>query len=351
MKISQQPFGVTKNGEKATKYILTNDHGMKVTLSDYGANVIGIVVPDKNGKQDDVVLGYDDLKSYEVNSCAFGSLIGRHANRIEGARFVLNGKTYELEKNNGENNLHSGSKSFNKYMYETEVYEEEEEISVEFSRLSPDMEQGFPGNLDYSVTYTLTNDNELVIEYYAVSDQDTIVNMTNHSYFNLAGHQKGDVLTQEVQIDSNQITSIKEGLIPTGEYTMVENTPMDFRVKKPIGRDINENYAPLVMAGGYDHNYVLNTNGKDIVKVAELDDPSSGRSMEVYTDLPGIQLYTGNFISEGEKGKDGAVYGKHSGVCFETQYYPNSCNIKEFPSVIRKAKEEYESVTIYKFKW
>lgn len=175
--------------------------------------------------------------------------------------------------------------------------------------------------------------------------------MTNHSYFNLAGHQKGNVLNQEVQIDSSQITSIKEGLIPTGEYTSVENTPMDFRIKKPIGRDINAEYAPLIMAGGYDHNYVLNTNGKDIVKVAELEDPSSGRSMEVYTDLPGVQIYTGNFIPEGEKGKDGALYGKYSGVCFETQYYPNSCNIKEFPSDIRKAKEEYESVTIYKFKW
>lgn len=349
MQINKKPFGVTKAGEKATKYSIVNDNGMEVVFTDYGANIISIIVPDKEGNKSDVVLGYDTLTDYETNTSYFGSLVGRHANRIADAKATINGVTYPLEINDGVNNLHSASKSYNKFLYETEIYKEEDEISIEFSRLSPDMEQGFPGNLDYSVTYTLTNDNELVIEYYAVSDKDTIVNLTNHSYFNLAGHNSGTILDQEVFIDSDKITTVREGLIPTGEYTDVTGTPMDFRVRKSLGKDIKADYAPLKMAGGYDHNYVLNTTRDEIEKVAELYDPKSGRLMEVFTDLPGVQLYTGNFITNGTKGKAGAIYGQNSGVCFETQFYPNSCNIPSFPSPIVKANEEFETVTIYKF--
>lgn len=348
MKISKKPFGTTKEGEKASTFTITNDHGMTVVLTDYGANIISVLVPDKQGKKADVVLGYDKLADYEKNAPGFGSFIGRHANRIANAKATIKDKVYELEKNDGENNLHSGNKSFNKFMYETEIFEDDDEISVEFSRLSPDMEQGFPGNLDYSVTYTVTNENELVMEYYGVSNKDTIVNFTNHSYFNLAGHNAGSIEQHEVWIDSDKITAIEEGLIPNGEYIDVTDTPMDFRKRKRIGADINADYDPLKMALGYDHNYVLNCTGDDIEKVAELYDPKSGRLMEVFTDLPGMQLYTGNFIVS-EKGKENALYHKRDGVCFETQYYPNACNIKNFPSPVVKAHEEFETVTIFKF--
>lgn len=349
MKITQKPFGTTKQGEKANLYTISNDNGMEVSFTDFGAIIVSIVVPDKNGKREDIALGYDKLADYEINPNAFGALIGRHANRIADAKATINGITYELEKNDGVNNLHSGSKCFYKVMHETEIYKDTDEISIEFSRLSPDMEQGFPGNFDYSVTYTLTNDNELVLEYYAVSDKDTIVNMTNHSYFNLAGHNNGTILNQQIMINSKQITTIREGLIPTGEYTMVDGTPMDFQKRKEIGRDINADYESLKMAGGYDHNYVFNHNSDDIEKVAELYDPKSGRLMEIFTDLPGMQLYTGNFINGSVKGKMGANYDKFSGVCFETQFYPNSCNIPAFPSTILKRGEEFESVTLFKF--
>lgn len=350
MKISKEPFGITKAGEKVTVYTLSNDHGMKVRILDYGAIIMDLIVPDKNGKQEDVVLGYDNIADYEVNGSYFGSLIGRHANRIANAKANINGTVYPLEANDGVNNLHSASKSYNKFMHEVETFEEEGEISIELSRLSPDMEQGFPGNLDYSVTYTLTNNNELVVEYQAVSDKDTIVNMTNHSYFNLAGHASGPIENQEVWINADQVTEIDAGLIPDGKYNDVTGTPMDFRVRKPIGKDINADYEPLKIAGGYDHNFVLNSgNGEDAEKVAELYDPQSGRLMEVFTDLPGMQLYTGNFINNKSKGKEHAVYNKRSGVCFETQFFPNACNIPDFKSPVILAGEEFESVTIFKF--
>ncbi len=348
MSVSKKLFGKTKNGEEVTIYTLKNDKGMTATFLDYGAVLVNLLVPDANGKFDDVVLGYDTVAEYEINGPGFGSFIGRHANRIGDAKFTLNGKTYELEKNDGKNNLHSGSVGYNKFMYEAETFEEEDSVSVEFSRLSPDMEQGFPGNLDISVTYTLTNDNELVIEYLAVSDQDTIVNLTNHTYFNLAGHKSGTILNHLVQIDADQFTPTTDDLIPTGEFADVTGTPMDFRKLKPIGQDINAEYKPLIQAGGYDHNYVLNINENEVTKVAELVEEKSGRKMTVYTDKPGLQLYTANFLTN-EKGKDGVVYQKNDGVCFETQYYPNSCNIEAFPSSVLKAGEEYDFVTIYKF--
>lgn len=350
MRITKKAFGTTKEGEKASTYTITNDQGMEVTFTDFGANIISIKVPDKNQKKVDVALGYDKLSQYEVNAPGFGSFIGRHANRIADAKATINGVVYELEKNDGKNNLHSASKSFNKYMYESEVFEDQDEISIEFSRFSPDMEQGFPGNLDYSVTYTLTNENELVLEYYGVSNKDTIVNFTNHSYFNLSGHKSGTAVNQEVMIESDSFTLTDEGLIPTGELAAVDHTPMDFRIRKAIGKDIAADYEPLKIAGGYDHNYVLKTSGNgDAEKVAELYAKDTGILMEVFTDLCGMQFYTGNFITDGEKGKDGAVYHRRDGVCFETQFFPNACNIPEFPSPVLKAGQEFESVTIYKF--
>ena len=349
MKITQKSFGKTKSGEDATLYTVTNSNGMKISFTDFGANIVSIIVPDREGKFEDVVLGYKNISGYEDNKPGFGSLIGRCANRIGGAKFQLSGKVYTLEKNEGVNNLHGGEPAYNRVMYETEIYEEEDMISLEFSRLSPNMEQGFPGNLDITVTYSLTENGELVIEYHGVSDMDTVVNLTNHSYFNLSGHKSGSVLDHKVWLKSNQFTPTSNDLIPTGEFREVANTPMDFRTLKRIGDNIDDNYEPLNQAGGYDHNYVLDISQDEVMKVAELEDERSGRVMEVFTDCPGIQFYTSNMLTSVENGKDGATYGKRTGVCFETQHFPNACNTKSFPSSVLKAGEAYEFVTIYKF--
>lgn len=347
MKITKKDFGVTREGNSVQLYTLSNSKGIEISFINYGANIVDIIVPDKNGNRKDINLGYDDITGYEINGPGCGSFIGRNANRIAGGEVVINGTKYCLEKNDGNNCLHSGSKSYNKYIYETEIFEEQDAACIEFSRLSPDMEQGFPGNLDITVTYTLTEDNELVIEYFAVSDKDTVVNFTNHAYFNLAGHDAANVLKQKVRIFSDQFTKTDKELIPTGEFVNVAGTPMDFRNMKAVGQDINADYEPLKIAGGYDHNYILNNNNGEIRKAAELYDEESGRFMEVFTDLPGMQLYTANSLSG--KGKGGCVYRAYSGICFETQYYPNSCNMKGVPNGKIKAGKEFESTTIYKF--
>lgn len=349
MKLTHKSFGKTSRGEEVTLYTIANSKGMKVSFTDYGANIVSILVPDEKGNIADIALGFENIAGYEENSPFFGAFIGRHSNRIRGAKFELNGKVYELDKNDGENNLHSGLAGYNKFMYETEIYEEEDITSIEFSRLSPHMEQGFPGNLDVSVTYSLTENNELVIEYYAVSDRDTIANLTNHTYFNLAGHNSGTILDHKVWIKANQFTPTSKDLIPTGELWDVEGTPLDFRNAKKIGQDIDADYEPLLMAGGYDHNFVLDINGNEVEKVAEVTEETSGRKMEVYTNMPGMQMYTGNMIEPVKNGKGGATYQKRGGVCFETQYFPDSCNIPSFPSCILKAGKEYDTVTIYKF--
>ncbi len=349
MKITQKAFGKTSKGEETTLYTIANSNGMKVTFTDYGANIVSIYVPDSKGNIDDIALGFDNIAGYEENGPGFGSFIGRHANRIGGAKFELNNKVYELEKNDGENNLHGGFVGYNKFMYDTEIYEEDDIASIEFSRLSPHMEQGFPGNLDITVTYSLTEANELVIEYYAISDKDTIVNLTNHSYFNLAGHNAGSILDHQVWIKANQFTPTSADLIPTGELWDVTGTPMDFRKLKKIGQEIDADYEPLKMAGGYDHNFILDISGTEVEKVAELYEETSGRRMEVFTDLPGMQLYTANMLTPVKNGKEGATYARRTGVCFETQYYPNSCNISTFTSCVLKAGKEFDSVTIYRF--
>ncbi len=356
MGITKKSFGVTKAGEKATLYTMENKNGMKVSVSDFGAVIVEIIVPDREGKFADVNLGYDDVSGYEGNAPGYGSFLGRVANRIAGAKFTVNGKTYEVEKNDGENCLHSGKKSYNKYMYEAETMEEAGNMTVEFSRLSPDMEQGFPGNLDLAVGYTLTDDNELVIEYFAVSDEDTVLNLTNHSYFNLKGEGSGTVLGHKVWIGADRITATDAGLIPTGGYVDVTGTPMDFRTMKTIGQDIEADYEPLKQGFGYDHNYVLNHTAMgglfedgDVEKVAELYEEESGRVMEVFTDLPGMQFYSANHIDGVEKGKGGKVYHARDAICFETQFFPNTLNIPEFPGGRLAAGKEFESVTIYKF--
>lgn len=344
MSLQTKKFGTTKNGEEVILYTLENKNGMKAEFIDYGANIVSLVVPDQNGKPDDVVLGFDDVAAYEVNGCFFGAFIGRHGNRIGGAEFELNGTKYELEKNDGANNLHGGTPGYHHVMYQAETSED----SVAFSRVSPDMEQGYPGNLDICVKYTLTDDNELKITYTAKSDKDTLCNVTNHSYFNLKGHNGGEITDHKVWIKANGFTATSDDLIPNGTITDVTGTPMDFRTKKAIGDDIGADYEPMKIAGGYDHNYVLDKKAGEIEKVAELSEDSTGRTMEVYTDLPGMQLYTGNFIVK-ENGKGGAVYTKRTGVCFETQFFPNSVNVPSFDSCVLKAGETFTSTTIYRF--
>lgn len=351
MNIVTKSFGTTKDGEKATLYTITNKKGMQVSFTDYGANIVSIIVPDKYGVMKDVVLGYDSVKGYEKNAPGYGSFIGRYANRIAGATFTIKDKIYHLEKNDGENCLHGGSKSYNKFMYETEIFKEEDGISVEFSRLSPDMEQGFPGNLDITLTYTLTNNNELVLEYYAVCDADTVLNFTNHSYFNLAGHDSGTILNQKVRIAAEQFSEVKEGLIPTGRFIDVAGTPLDFRKFKTIGEEIDADYEPLILGNGYDQNFILQTSKEegDAQLVAELWDEESGRYMEVFTDLPGLQLYSANSLPQDETGKDRVTYKRRAGICFETQYYPNALNTEEKLNGRIKQEESFSSATIYKF--
>lgn len=351
MSIVKSDFGKTKDGKKATLYTIENKNGMKVSFCDYGALIVGIYVPDRNGKIEDIALGYDDVTGYEDNGCGFGSFIGRHANRIGGAQFTIDGKKYELAKNDNDvNNLHSGPTGYNHMMYDVEVLTDEESTSISFSRLSPDGEQGFPGNLDITVTYTLTDDNDLAIEYFAVSDQKTVINLTNHSYFNLAGQASGDILDQEVWVKADRFTPTDKFLIPTGEFADVTGTPMDFRTPKKVGKDINADYEPLKLAGGYDHNYVLDLEIEEdeMDLVASLYDEKSGRFMEVYTDLPGMQLYCGNFMKK-ETGKNGAKYDRRYGICFETQFFPNACNTPEFESSIFDKDEPFDYCTVYSF--
>ncbi len=344
MSVKTEKFGVTKEGKEVTLFTLENKNGMRVDLIDYGANIVRLFVPDQNGKLDDIVLGFDDVAGYEENGCFFGSFIGRHGNRIGNAEFELNGVTYELEKNDGDNNLHGGTPGYNKVMYKAETTEN----SVAFSRTSPDMEQGYPGNLDICVTYALTDDNELKISYQAKTDKDTLCNVTNHSYFNLKGHDGGTITDHKVWIRANGFTETSDDLIPNGNIIDVAGTPMDFRTEKTIAEDIEADYEPLKIAGGYDHNFVLEKEAGKMEKVAELSEETTGRRMEVYTDLPGMQLYTGNFIVK-EDGKGGIEYTKRTGVCFETQFFPNSVNIPSFESCVLKAGDTFTSTTIYRF--
>ncbi|SET56588.1 aldose epimerase family protein [[Clostridium] polysaccharolyticum] len=349
MKVTVKPFGKLETGEQVNVYTLKNKNGMEVSCISYGAIIKNILVPDKNGNVKDVVLGYDKLEGYVKDSSGQGAFIGRHANRIKDARFEINGTAYQIQKNEKENNLHSGTPAYNKVIYEADTFEEEDSVSVEFSRLSKDMEQGFPGNLDITITYTLTEENEFVMEYMAVSDKDTVINFTNHSYFNLAGHNSGSVLDHKVELYADQFTPTDDELIPTGEFCDVEGTPMDFRTMKKIGQDIHADYKPLKQGKGYDHNFVLRPNqGEDAELIAKYWEEESGRLMEVYTDRPGVQIYTANNLEE-DNAKDGASYRPYDAICFETQNFPNAVNTPNFPNAILKAEEEFNSVTVYKF--
>ena len=337
-------FGATVKGDETKLYTLTNKNGMEIAVSDYGATLVQVIVPDKEGKPCDVVLGYDEAAGYEEGDLFFGAIVGRSANRIGGASFELNGVTYQLEKNDNGNNLHSGMDFYNQRMWKVK---ETADDYITFELDSPDGDQGYPGAVHIEVTYTLTEDNAGKIAYHAVPDADTLINMTNHSYFNMDGHASGDVLDQEVWIDADAFTRADAESIPTGEITPVEGTPMDFRTKKAIGKEIETDYEALNFGKGYDHNWVLNNKG-EFAKVAEMSSEESGITMEVYTDLPGMQLYTGNFIVDA-KGKGGAHYHKRQAACFETQFFPDAIHKENFAGPVCEKGETYETTTMYKF--
>lgn len=344
-----QVFGELPDQTPVHLYHLTNKNGTEASFTNLGGVWVSMKTADQNGKLEDVVLGYDSVKHYLENPPHFGALVGRSANRIAGGKFTLNGKTYELAVNNGPNNLHSGPDYYEKRIWDAVAEDVKQGTRLTFSLESPDGDQGFPGHARITVSYLLTEDDSVQIDYHVVSDQDTVVNMTNHSYFNLAGHGAGGIEKQKVWINADFFTDINEDLIPTGELLPVKGTPMDFTAMKEIGQDLEAGYRPLRLAGGYDHNWVLNHKPGQLVLAAKAVDEESGRCMEVYTDLPGIQFYTANFLEDDFPGKEGASYGRRSAYCFETQYYPNAVNTPQFPSPVLKAGEEYRTVTIYHF--
>ncbi len=345
MSITVKSFGSLSDGREALLYTITNTQGASVSLTNYGAAVMALHVPDKDGKLRDVALGADSVEILENQGGCLGAVPGRHANRIGKGKFTLNGKGYQLDCNNGENHLHGGKTGFHKRLWTGSVQGEK----VVFSRLSPDGEEGYPGNLLVSVSYSLDEENQLLIEYHALCDQDTVVNLTNHAYFNLNGHDSGDIYNQELKIYSQNFTENDNGCLTTGRILPVEGTALDFRDWKAFGKDINSDDINVQNVGGYDHNFVLEQDG-DFALCAEAYSPDSGIHMSVYTTQPGVQLYTGNFIaSSNMRGKGGVAYIKQSGFCLETQHWPNATSYEHFPSVILKAGEHYEHLTAYSF--
>ena len=349
MAFRKETFGTLENGAVITKYILTNEHGLKAAFTDLGGIWLEMWVPDKHGTLADVVLGYDEPEKYLHQDAHFGEIVGRNANRIGSATCTIDGITYALVINdNGVNNLHSGPDFLRNRIWDAEVSETENGTKITFSLFSPDGDQNYPGNADITVSYTLTDDGELQIVYQGKADQDTIFNLTNHSYFNLDGQESDSVLEQKVWLDADAFTPGDAGLIPTGEIRDVTGTPMDFRTEHMIGERIDADYEPLKQAGGYDHNYVLKNEGKYAL-CGKLISQKSGICMEVSTDLPGIQIYSANFLENEKGGKEGRTYGRRSAICFESQYFPDACHHENFQSPIVKAGEVYRTKTGYKF--
>ncbi len=337
-------FGKTRDGLPVEQYVLRNAHGMVMKVITYGATMTDLIVPDRNGKPASIVLGFDRLDGYLAEEPYFGATIGRVANRIGGASFELNGKTYKLAANNGPNTLHGGLKGFDKVVWRAEPHANEP--AVTFSYLSKDGEEGFPGNLNVSVTYALTPQNEIRLDYTATTDKPTPVNLTNHAYFNLSGEGSGTILDEVLMIAANEYTPTNDALIPTGQVLPVKGTPLDFTTPTRVGARIDQ--VPAAPPGGYDHNYVLPPH-TGLILAARVRDPKSGRVMEVETTEPAVQLYTGNFLDGTIRGRSGVPYVKHAALCLETQHFPDSVHHPNFPSTILKPGEKLTSRTIYRF--
>ena len=347
--VTKTSFGKTSTGENVDLYTLRNTHGVEAKITNYGGIVVSLKVPDRNGKFDDVVLGFSDFEPYLKNPPYFGALIGRYGNRIAKGRFTLNGVEYKLAVNNGENHLHGGIKGFDKVIWTGSETKTKAGPAVVLTYLSKDGEEGYPGNLNVRVVYTLTNNNELRIDYSATTDKDTVINLTHHSYFNLAGEGNGDILNHLLMINANRFVPTDAGSIPTGELRNVAGTPFDFLKPTAIGARINQDDEQLKFGNGYDHTFVINGRPGTLRLAATASEPASGRVMQVWTTEPGVQFYTGNFLNGTLTGKSGKVYQRRFGFCLETQHFPDSPNHPSFPTTTLKKGATYKSTTIYKF--
>ena len=349
MNVARQSLGKMTDGTPVDLYTLTNANGVVVKISNYGGIVVSLTVPDRNGTFEDVALGFDTLEGYFAQNLYFGSIVGRYANRIANGRFTLDGVEYTLAQNDGQNHLHGGIRGFDKVVWTTTPVERDDSVGVELAYLSEDGEEGYPGNLSAKVVYSLTNDDALKIEYSATTDRPTVVNLTNHSYFNLAGQVARDILGHEVTIYADRFTPVDGTLIPTGELRNVEGTPLDFRSPVAIGARIEQDDEQLRFGNGYDLNWVLDNPEGSLTLAARVHEPTTGRVMEVYTTEPGIQFYSGNFLDGTITGKGGIVYQRRFGLCLEAQHFPDSPNKLDFPSVVLRPGEEYTQTTVYKF--
>jgi aldose 1-epimerase len=351
--VTSAPFGQLADGREATLYTLVNAHGVRADITNYGGIVARLFVPDRHGRQDDIVLGYNSVEDYVRHNPYFGAIIGRFGNRIAHGRFTLDGRTYQLATNNSPGNipchLHGGNIGFDKVLWAARPAIVEGAPSLTLQYRSPDGEEGYPGNLDVTVTYTLGNDNSLRIDYHATTDRATPVNLTQHSYFNLKGEGRGDILDHVVQLRARHVTPGNAGLIPTGRIEPVAGTPFDFTTPHRVGERVDAVDEQLMFAGGYDHNWVLDNQSGQLALAATASEPTSGRTMEVWTQEPGIQFYCGNFLDGTAIGKAGRPYRRRHGFCLETQHYPDSPNQPTFPNTILRPGETYRTTTIYKF--
>ena len=347
--VQKSLYGKMKDGKEVYEYTLQNKRGAEIKIITYGARVVSITMPDRNGKYADIVLGYGNLQSYVKSTDYFGSIVGRYANRIGKAEITLHGKTYKLSANENGNELHGGKMGFSEVVWNAKPHETKAGPALELTLISPDGDQGYPGKMTVHVTYTLLNNNELKIQYEATTNKETVINLSHHSYFNLSGDPHNTILYGLLKINANEFTPIDKESIPTGKIEKVAGTPLDFRKSTAIGARINDNFEQLKLAHGYDFNYVLNNYNGKVREVADVYDPSSGRYMQVFTDQPGIQFYSGNYLNGTQIGKDGIAYQQHAGLCLEAQHYPDSPHHPKWPSVVLKPGQIYRQITIYKF--
>jgi aldose 1-epimerase len=348
--MTKEPFGKLADGTPVDLFTLANSKGFEARITNYGGILVSLKTPDKTGKLEDVVLGYDDLDGYLKKNPFFGTLTGRYANRIGKGQFTLNGQTYKLFVNNGPNSLHGGKVGFDKKVWTAKEQLKPDAVGLELTYVSKDGEEGYPGTLTSTVTYWVNNNNELRIEYLATTDKDTVLNLTNHSYFNLAGAGNGDILQHVITLNADRFTPVDETLIPTGELKPVAGTPLDFTKPTAIGARIDDaKDQQMVFGKGYDHNFVVNGTPGQLRPAAKVSEPTSGRVLEVLTTEPGVQFYTGNFLDGTIKGKGGKVYPRRSGFCLETQHFPDSPNKPNFPTTVLKPGEQFKSTTVFKF--
>ncbi len=348
-RLTRTSFGATADGRAIDLIALRNANGMEVRAMTYGGIIVSVKVPDRAGHFDDVVLGHDDAAGYFTNPPYFGAIIGRYGNRIARGTFTLDGRHYALATNNGPNHLHGGLKGWDQAVWTAAPFQDQRGAGIVFTHTSADGDEGYPGTVQATVTYTLTDANELRIDYGARTDKATVINLTQHSYFNLAGSMATDILSHQLMIAADRYTPVDAGLIPTGELASVEGTPFDFRQMTPIGARINQKDAQLERGNGYDHNFALNRQDSGMVLAARVSEPVTGRTLEVSTTEPGLQFYSGNFLDGTITGKGGVKYGRRAGFCLETQHYPDSPNHATFPSTVLRPGQEYRTTTVFKF--